>query len=141
MKLIKNDAAVNEIIGTIIMLIVATSVFSAVFAVVMSAPTPPSDIFVNLEASIRGENITITHIGGEALSLDTKITFKIDNNKENYTVNDLLDIILHENGWNIGEQIIFQSSILENNNIVHTIHIQVVDKEINTLLMDVELKS
>jgi len=136
MNIIKDNSAVNEIIGTITMLLVATSIFVASFAVVMSSPTPPSKIFVDLEASIMGENITILHKGGEALPLETNLTIKIGNNAPGTSqVGDLLDPNFHENGWNIGEQIIISVSLGE------TIRILVVDNITNTLLMDVTLFS
>ncbi len=138
MRNLNDDTAVSEIIGTITMLLVATSIFIAVFTVVMSATTPPSDIFVNLVGSIQGDNVTIMHKGGESLSLDTIISVRVgDEQSQNYTVGDLLDINLQEGGWNIGEKIIISTAGI-NNNIVHVF---VRDSELNKLLMDVEFNS
>ena len=138
MRSLNEETAVSEIIGTILMLLVATSIFVASFAVVISAPTPPSDIFVDLECSLQDDDITILHKGGESLSLDTEIIITIgNNNPQNFSVDDLLDIALHEFGWNIGEQIVFTANNL-NNQLVHVI---VRDIELNKLLMDVELNN
>jgi len=84
------DCGVTEVVGTVLLLGIAVSVFSSLYVVVLSYPSPSSISSANLVGTIEGSNIVIEHRGGEALSLDTEILIKIfeEDEKNGISAND-----------------------------------------------------
>jgi len=109
------DTGVSEIIGIILLLLMAITLFSTVYLFVMnealdvSEETSPS---VTVLGTIGGSDIILEHRGGEALSLDTKIMITISGITYNMTVGDLLDDESKGDGmWNIGEKLSYAPSL------------------------------
>src|SRR4030042_238567 len=75
MKYKKNDKAVSEIVGTLLLLAIAVSVFSVVYLQFYSDDGPSPETYVNIYGDITKENITLTHRGGESLDGYDPITF------------------------------------------------------------------
>ena len=72
---IKSNSAVSEVLGTILLLLINVGLFSVVaisaYSLLPSNSAPSTDII----CQVNGDNIILTHQGGDALSLDTKIGF------------------------------------------------------------------
>jgi len=113
MKLKKKraDDAVSEVIGAVLMLGIAISLFSVAYLFASSFPftsPPPS---VNLVGFVEGNNVIIEHHGGEALSPDTNVLIRIGNTLNRITVGDCLDDDKNGNGWwDIGERLVVYSA-------------------------------
>jgi len=111
-KVIKNNLAVSEVLATVLLLGIAISIFSVLSFIVLSFPFEPSTPTVNLVSYIDDNNITIDHLGGESIGLDTKIIIRINNSKvTTFTALEVLDLEAVENGfWNLGEKIVIDAS-------------------------------
>jgi FlaG/FlaF family flagellin (archaellin) len=136
MKIKKNNDSVSEVLGTILLLLIAVTIFVIIQAHILSNPTPHQQPYVTIVGEIQGKNITLLHSGGEPLSLQTKVTFEIGENVINIVIweNDYLDSKLKIDGeWNIGESLIF-SQESELNNLY--VKVTVVDVVSNTIVMD-----
>lgn len=133
MKINEDNIAVSEILGTLLMLMLGAIIFSIVSVILLSPSSAPAPQYVKIECEIIDENITITHQGGDALSLNIEITFKIDNNDHIFLINGLLEDEYKDDGfWNIGDQIIHHAGNLEN----LPVEIVIVDLDKNFLLLN-----
>jgi hypothetical protein len=74
MKIKKNNDAVSELIGSVLLLLIAVTVFVVIQANILSYPTPVQEPFVTIIGEIQGKNITLLHRGGEPLSLKTRVS-------------------------------------------------------------------
>jgi hypothetical protein len=107
MKNKRANKAVSEIVGTALLLGISIALFSIVQVIALNLPyniNPPS---VRLVGNIEGETIYIVHHGGESLSLDTEIIFRINDNTYSWTANEILNQSSSngDNFWNIGEKV------------------------------------
>lgn len=128
----QSDNGVSEIIGTILLLGMTVTLFSLVYASVLTiSPTPPTPS-ANIVFRVEEDNITIDHCGGVALSLDTKILMTIGSTSMNATAKDGLDDKYKDDGlWGMGEKLVFPVEDLSGKKI--TIH--VVDVDSNSIVM------
>lgn len=128
----KSDSGVSNVIGTILLLGITVSLFSLIYASVLSiSPTPPTPS-ANIVFRVEGDDIIIDHCGGESLGLDTKILMTIGSESMNVTANDGLDDNYKDNDlWNMGENLVFSVENLSGKQI--TIH--VVDVISNSIVM------
>ena len=136
MKNRRADTGVSEIIGIILLLLMAITLFSTVYLFVMnealdvSEKTSPS---VTVLGTIGGSDIILEHRGGEALGLDTKIMITISGLTYNMTVGDLLDDESKEDGkWNIGEKLSYAPSL---DITGRQVRILVIDEESGSVVM------
>lgn len=72
-KNIREKFAVSEIVGTILLLGIATCCFSILYFNVVNSPTPNPAPIVEISGMIEDNQVILTHHGGESLDLDTKI--------------------------------------------------------------------
>ena len=112
MKIKKADEAVSEIVGALLLLLIALAVISLLYAYVLSYPLPNPAPNVKISGSLEGDNIVLLHRGGEALDLDTTFGVGILNSTANTTdyvmVGDYLDSESKNDGfWNIGEILVY----------------------------------
>ena len=139
MKRKRAEQAVSDIVATILLLGITVALFSVVSLVVLSYPFPESTPIVNIVGYVDGNNITLEHNGGEDLGLDTKISVII-NGTDSYlfTVNDIfLDNNLKENGWNVGENVVIDSTEAPINSDIKTsrVEVTVVDVVSNSIVL------
>lgn len=148
MKIKREDEAVSEIVGTILLLLIAMAVLSSVYMYVLSYPLPNPAPHVEIVGTLEGRNriltglgtyeeecdIVLTHRGGESLSLlDLKVLIAIDNTVENITIGDYLDSKSKEDGrWGIGEQLVLPARDITNLQIEITVVDTVSDSVIFT---------
>lgn len=126
---------VAEIIGTVVLLGIVVAIFSTLYATVLSYPSPSHSTFVNLVATIEGNNIIIEHRGGQVLSLDTKVTITIGNLTKYITVGDenfLGYEAKKDNQWNVGERLVIPFEYNLNN---RQAKITVMDEKSNSMVM------
>jgi len=136
----KAEEAVSDIVGTVMLLVMAIALFSVLSAIVLSYPIDPPPPSANLIGYVDGNEIVMEHRGGERISLDTKIVIKIDNiNSYEAIAEDYLNATT-SNGdtyWNIGEIIdIYSPNELIFDDIIDaTVHVSVIDVDQNYLLL------
>lgn len=140
MGLRKDDTAVSEIVGTVLLLAIAICIFSLLSAIVLSYPIPSDTPSANLVGTIvktnEGEySLLIEHRGGTPLRLDTKVLLTFDNGTSisiRIGEKQYLDTnAKKDNLWGIGECFIYTDSNLKNQNVT----ISIVDVESNSMIM------
>jgi hypothetical protein len=118
--------------GTILLLMINVGLFSVVAISVYNLlpfnPAPSVDII----CQVNGDNIILTHRGGDALSLDTKIGFSNNTGTKYIVVGDYLDAKSKEDGkWSVGEKIVYSNfNLLENQ-----IRVMVIDPSSNSFIL------
>jgi len=135
MKIKKNNNAISEILGTVLLLVIAVTSFTIINANILFNPTPHEQPYVTIVGEIKGKNIILLHRGGESLSLQTKVNFEINENTYNIVIgeNEYLDSESKVDGeWNIGETLIFKQELYLNN---LNVKVTVVDAESNAVIM------
>jgi uncharacterized protein (DUF427 family) len=134
MKKIRKQDAVSEVMGTIILLGMTIALFSFFLLIAFSFQFEPSTPSSNLIGSVDQNTIIIEHCGGESLSLDSRIIFRINDTEFNRTALDILDINTSNgnNLWDIGEKLSYNPGF----NISRSnIDIFVLDPESNSIIM------
>jgi hypothetical protein len=108
-QVVRKNKAVSEVVGTMLLLGIAISLFSVVYIFVFSLP--PSEPLPNANLVCRldeNNNIVIDHLGGESLSLNTTLVVTIGGAMERVKVGDFLDEESKEDGyWDFCEQVIY----------------------------------
>jgi hypothetical protein len=94
-----NSCAVTELVGGLLLIVIAILAFSAIYLYVFPLPGPVEESHVRLAGYVNnGGLIIIEHMGGESL-----ISYKINILNENGA---LINSTLYDNIWEIGEIII-----------------------------------
>jgi len=112
-----NRHAVSEIVGGIILLLIAVGSFSLIYLFVFPLPAPETDVHVKLIGYVDSEgNATLKHVGGECI-----LSYKIE--VRNASSNDLYYSRQYKQPWKIGETIRppLQTPLLEDKDKVHII--------------------
>jgi len=107
-----NNRAVSEVFGSILLILITVVLFVALYATFFTFNSEASIPNVNLVGSIENNNVTLEHRGGEALSLNTKISITIDESTDIIVLKEAdpenFSDESKENGkWNIGEQFFY----------------------------------
>ncbi|MBU0497611.1 MAG: type IV pilin [Candidatus Thermoplasmatota archaeon] len=114
MKLFSESKGVSEIVGTIMLLIMAIALFTTVYVFIMNeALTPPerSPVTSIIGTTEGTNNIILENRGGEDLSSDTIILLNVAGHMFNMTVADFSGWDTNGDGkWNIGEKIVYSSA-------------------------------
>jgi hypothetical protein len=128
----RGDQAISEILGTVLLLVIAVSLFCVVAIFFFSYPFSPSAPSVNVVAATEGNNLILEHRGGEPLDPDTKIVVTIGGEVNETTVGALLDQEFMEDGqWNMGEGLVFPEELIAGLQV----EIRVIDAASNTVIM------
>jgi hypothetical protein len=138
MKIKKADGAISEIVGALLLLLIALAVLSLVYAYVLSYPLPDSAPYVKIVGSLEGDNIVLLHRGGEALGLDTTFRVGILNSTVNTTdymkVGNYLDSESKNDGfWNIGEILVYPVGDITGSKV----HASVADSDSESIIFQV----
>lgn len=132
----RTNLAVAEIIGTILMLGLATSSFTIVYYNIKTAPTPVPAPIVEISGKIEDNQVILMHRGGEPLDLDTELVLNIGGKSKTYTVGDLLDSKSKENGyWDLSETLVYPIDYDFDYSEYPKIDINILDGVSNSLLM------
>lgn len=131
----QNNYMVAEIVGTVLLLGLVVTIFSAMYITVVSHPAPTDKTFVNLVGTVEGNNIIIDHRGGQSLSLDTRLIVTIGDSKEEIIISDgnfLDEEAKEDNQWDVGERLVYPFVY----NLSHCqAKIMVIDEISNSLMM------
>lgn len=144
MKPFQNDKAVSEILGAMLLLLIAVGAFSLVYFQFMSDEGPAEETHVNIIGDIAGGNIVLTHIGGESLTGDTMMSFSIPGEIKRYSISEIFDLSdtdTNGNGnWDFGEELVFKfiddlnsDEFLDNIDQYEFINAQAVDTDSNAI--------
>ena len=133
----KKDQAVSEIVGTLILIVIAVSTFSAVSMIILNPWLNFSDVEVPkvyLVGSIHNDDVLIEHRGGIPLDTKTKITITIDGTADTFRVNDF-NYWFDQNAdglWTVGERIIYPAGNLQGKQVSCVI----IDFDQNFIIFD-----
>jgi len=121
-----NNNAVNEILGTILLLGISVSLFSIVYMSVLTFPYTPSTPSSNIYFSLDETKIVLTHYGGKELDLDSKVRIIIgDEWSITVNISDFLDDEdLLDNYWGFGEQ--FDCNVTNASEVANPIELEVL---------------
>jgi hypothetical protein len=107
----RNNIASAEVIGFIIMLIIAVSTLSVVYVVVLSDTGPEEKIFATIVGHLEGSDMIFENRRGEHLSFNDTVHVTLAGVVSDVrTVGDFAEEILDDK-WDIGELIIYPISI------------------------------
>ena len=138
MKIRKSNDAVSEVLGTVLLLGMAVSMFSLLSFTVLSYPFNPSPPSVNLVGymggtnNVTGEtNVTVEHYGGESLDIiTTKVMVIIQGTFTNVNFTDSLNDSNNNNLWDIGEKLVHSVNVTGKQ-----VEVTVVDTKSNSIIM------
>ena len=134
MKIRYNTLSVTEILGTILLLIIAVSVLSVVYLQILSDQGPTPQTFIRLSGKVEGTNIIVEHQGGEALASSSTISIALPDEEVTVQIHELLDDSNHDGYWNIGERLVkpfeYNMSKLD---LYLTANITAIDTESNSI--------
>jgi hypothetical protein len=107
MSIKSEDSAVSEIVGTILLLVIAISSFSVVYTDVLSEDGPSTETYATIIGKIEAEDLVFEHRRGETLDLDSIVILTIAGQRQPpRTLRELLDQSSQSDYlWNIGERI------------------------------------
>jgi flagellin-like protein len=131
------DEAVSEIVGTLILIVIAVSVFSAVSLIVLNPWSNFSDVSspqVSLVGFIQNNSVIIEHQGGIPLDTKTKITVTIAAVVDTFSISEF-NYWIDENGdgfWSIGECVVYPAGNLQGKQVSCVI----VDEHKNFIIFD-----
>lgn len=105
MKIRKNNNGVSEIIGTILLLLIAVSAFTVVYLNVLNSQEVTPNTIVNIVATVEGENIILEHRGGEPIDIHSTLSYTLNRTAHSFLVSDFLEESAKlDNEWNLGER-------------------------------------
>jgi len=118
-KKLKNNNAVTDLIGTMLMLFIAIALFSIIYFFVFSVEAPVRPPSANILGYLEGDTIYFEHWGGETLGTEASIIFTIAGDRKDtvYLQDDfeILDSKGENVGnpddlWSFGEILVFNAS-------------------------------
>jgi len=102
----RSDNGVSEIIGTMLLLLIAISALSVIYFQVLSDDGPTPNTIVKIVGREEGKYIILEHQGGESIGYDTNITYTIAGNKSSSTIGKLAEVDKEPfDVWNLGERL------------------------------------
>jgi len=128
-----NTSGISDIIGTLLLLLIAISLFSVVYMFVLSYPVSTQAPSANIAWRVDGGTITFEHCGGKGLDLNTNIMIKSgDESPVQLIVKDYLDNkAKSDNLWGVSEKITYSSDDILGNEI----EVNVIDIITNSMIM------
>jgi len=121
----KYDIGVSQIVGTLLLLIIAVSSISVIYSQVLSDDGPDMGTIVKINGYGKGEFIYLEHIGGENIDLDNTISYSIAGSSN---IPSTIGSLIFNNKepldeWNLGEEL----RIPINYNLKHLDKFQIAD--------------
>ena len=98
--------AVSEIVGTMLLLLIAISAFTVIYFGVLSDDGPPPETFVKIKGMVEGTNIILEHQGGEPLKGDSWISIDLPGEDISGPISEFLHDENSDGFWNIGERLL-----------------------------------
>ena len=131
MKIRNSNEAVSEILGTVLLLGMAVSLFSLLSFIVLSYPFTPSPPSVNLVGSIDGTNVTIEHYGGDSFDIASNVIVMVGGVSKNVNITDFLDNPNNNDLWDIGERLVYSVGDV----VGEQVEVTVVDTRSSSIIM------
>ena len=137
----KNNKAVSEVLGTILLLVISVSLFSVIYASFFAIDVTPNTPSVNIVGAIKQDSLILEHCGGESLSLGTKVLldFTPDGSTRKSVIIDeenYLELDEKQDGeWNIGEDFSLVLSNIPEYQEFNPVGIMVVDVVSDSVVM------
>lgn len=135
----RKNCAVSEVLGTILLLLISVSLFSAIYLTLFSIDVKVEAPTVDLIGSVEDNYLVVEHRGGKSLSLDTKIMINFNSNSHlTFKINEgnFLDNNSKTNGkWDIGESFKYPLINLTNFSRFDPVDVMVVDQYSNSIIM------
>ncbi|RLF42258.1 MAG: hypothetical protein DRN12_00795 [Thermoplasmata archaeon] len=127
-----DEDAVSEIVGILLLLAISIGTFSVVYYSILSAEPIPNPPPLDVIATIENGNITIIHMGGESVGIDTRLIVVVNGLTNETTIDDYLNSTEKENNrWDIGEKIIYPIGNVYNKQV----DIKLVEPKSNSLIL------
>ena len=133
----KKEEAVAEILGTILLILIAALVMTIIYYQFLSDEGPQPETHVDIVGDIIKQNVTLTHKGGESLNADDKISITIGGEIEPFFIWELLDDQNSNGKWDFGEKVLYElneSDILENISQYEFIDVTGIDSLSNSVV-------
>lgn len=129
--------AVSEIVGTLILIVIAISTFTAVSLIVLNPwshfdeESAPQVLLVGF---IEDNDVVIEHKGGIPLETQTKLTVTIDSTVDTFDVDDFTYWFDQNSDgqWTVGERVIYPGGNLSGRRVA----CMIVDVEKNSIIFD-----
>ncbi|RLF33421.1 MAG: hypothetical protein DRM98_02320 [Thermoplasmata archaeon] len=133
--LYKNQFAVSEVLGTILLLVISVTLFSAVYATVLSITPGPTTPSTSIIGTIEDKNLILEHHGGESLPKDTEVIIGLPNGNVSTESADRHLLDDNNNGkWDIGEKFVYGITDPDFKRF-DSVDVSVVDLDSNSLVM------
>lgn len=104
LNLPKNEKAVSEVLGTILILGIAVAIFSTLYIIVLSEPFDSSEPYPTIVAFVEGDNIIIEHRGGDEIDVGSAFKFTLGDITTDIPINESVDTN-SDGKWGIGERL------------------------------------
>ena len=131
MKEKRRNLGVSEIIGTILLLGITVSLFSALQLIVFSGEQQPQSPKTLIGGYLKDGVIVLQNQGGPSLDEQTNIQYQIDSTEYDFYLNSSYFIDDNKNDeWDVGEQFKYPVSINEESYV----EVKVIDIKTNRLL-------
>ncbi len=143
-KIKKNNKAVSEVLGTILLLGISVSIFSVIYISLFSVNVAESTPDVAIIGTIQEGNLVLEHRGGEPLDLNDKILLRLsDGSTISYFFDDVdsngdpyvADSDKQDGRWNIGERFTLPLANIASYIQGQPIDLSVVDLKSNSMVM------
>ena len=139
LKKTRKNQGVSEVVGTILLLVIAVTLFSTVYTAFFSIQPGPSTPAVTIVGTIENNFLVLEHRGGESLGLNTGVIIEFqDGLRKMISVNDqdfLNSTYKADGNWNMGEKFVYSLNNNINFSRFEPINITIVDKKSNSIVM------
>ncbi len=102
----RSSLGVTEGLGTVLLLLIAVSVFSVIYISVLSNEGPPVFTESRIVSTVEGLNIVLEHQGGHAMSINTSISLSTGSYSKIIYPQDYIHLDNGDALWNIGERVV-----------------------------------
>jgi hypothetical protein len=131
----KDKNAVSEVVGSMLLLLVAVVSFIVLLSYIFPIPFPPESPHVDLTAWVQGDYIVIENKGGNSLPEYTEIIIITSNGSQiRGTLTDAsfsFEDVRQNNLWDIGEFVFYKMD-----DDTQEIRLMVIDIDTNSLVLD-----
>jgi len=124
--------AISEILGTVLLLAIAVSLFSVIYMTLSSSLVIQESPQVNIIGYVEGNNLIFKHIGGSSLDSSIEFLITIGGQQQTFLLDTLAFSDTNDNRrWDIGECVYYSSSRIGG---VFSVVVSVRDSASNSLL-------
>jgi hypothetical protein len=126
----RENVGVSEVVGTVLLLGMAVTLFTIVYVSVLTTSPPPLTPQVNAIGRAEGDTIFLDHYGGEPMELDDTVLWTIGGTPLSLTIGDLLSDEAKADGyWNFGERLTYPAGNITDLEV----EAQIIDEDSNAI--------